>query len=152
MRVRGLPVALALVVAAGVLALARVDADAATARLTLDGKVFRPELALTLEARSVGLMNRIPAPEDGMLFVFRRPTTGGFWMKNTHVPLLITFFDVNGRRVARFSMKPCHADPCKIYEPSRPYRFALELPADDRRPAMRLGPLAQLKRLVARAS
>ena len=109
---------------------AKPDAGIATARLTLDGATLRPELAITPEARSVGLMNRKPAPRDGMLFVFEHPTSGGFWMKNTLVPLTIVFFDRNGRRVRRLSMVPCLDDPCKIYDPGRVYRFALELPGE----------------------
>jgi uncharacterized protein len=124
---------------------------AATARLTLDGVAIRPEVALTPEARAVGLMNRTKAPRDGMLFVFRHPTGGGFWMKNTLVPLTIVFFDAQGKRVRRLAMVPCKTDECPIYDPGRVYRFALELPAGDRRAALRLGPRAALQRLIARS-
>ena len=87
-----------------------------------------------------------------MLFVFPETTTGGFWMKNTLVPLTIVFFDSSGRRVRKLSMTPCRKDPCPIYDPGRRYRFALELRASDTRPAERLGPLAALMRLVRAAS
>jgi uncharacterized membrane protein (UPF0127 family) len=117
------------------------------ARLKLDGVALRPELAMTSDQRSVGLMNRRKAPADGMLFVFHRDTTGAFWMKNTLVPLTIVFFDRNGSRVRKLSMVPCKADPCPVYEPGRRYRFALELRATDRRLARRLGPLAEIRRL-----
>ena len=86
-----------------------------------------------------------------MLFVFPRPTTGGFWMMNTLVPLKIVFFDAAGRRVRTMRMTPCKEDPCTIYDPGRPYRFALELPATDVRPAKLLGPRAELRRLISRA-
>ena len=153
MRIRSAAFGLCLVaVAAGALAVANTDADAASARLTLDGTSFRPELALTPAARSKGLMNRIPAPKDGMLFVFPRPTSGGFWMKNTHVPLTIIFFDAAGKHPLRMSMKPCRVDPCEIYDPGRPYRFALEMRASDRRPAKRLGPVSELRRLIQLAA
>jgi len=122
------------------------------ATLRLDGVVFRPELALDDETRSVGLMRRQRAPKDGMLFVFPEPSGGGFWMKNTLVPLRIVFFDRHGRRVRALRMQPCRDDPCPIYDPGRRYRFALELAASDRRPAKRLGPAAQLYRLTRRAS
>jgi uncharacterized membrane protein (UPF0127 family) len=123
------------------------DAAQPTARLKLDGVAFRPELAMTTDERSVGLMNRRKAPADGMLFVFHRDTTGAFWMKNTLVPLTIAFFDRNGNRVRKLSMTPCRADPCPVYGPGTPYRFALELRATDRRVARRLGPLAEIRRL-----
>lgn len=143
-----LAAALALLVPLGATA---ADANA-TATLKLDGTRFRPELALTPAQRSLGLMHRRRAPADGMLFVFPEDTNGGFWMKNTLVPLTIVFFDRDGRRVRRLSMKPCVTSSCPIYSPGRTYRFALELRATDRRPARRLGPLRELRRLVRRAS
>ena len=124
----------------------------ATAALRLDGVPFRPEVAKTSAQRSLGLMHRRQAPRDGMLFVFPEPTRGGFWMKNTLVPLTIAFFDSSGRRVRKLSMTPCREDPCRIYDPGRSYRFALELPASDTRPALRLGPPAVLGRLARSAS
>ena len=103
----------ALLIAVAFLALAVGSVGAASAgsstvtKLTLDGDAFRPELALTSDARSLGLMNRRRAPADGMLFVFPRSTTGGFWMKNTRVPLTIVFFNADGERVRKLSMTPC---------------------------------------------
>ena len=116
--------------------------------LRLDGVPFRPELALTSAQQQRGLMFRKKAPTDGMLFVFTRATSGGFWMKNTLVPLTIVFFDTAGKRVRRLTMTPCRKDPCPIYDPGRPYRYALELRANDQRPAKRLGPPDELRRLV----
>jgi uncharacterized membrane protein (UPF0127 family) len=123
----------------------------ATTTLRLDGKLFTPELAITPDQRSLGLMHRRRAPKDGMLFVFREATGGGFWMKNTLVPLTIVFFDSRGKVVRRMSMMPCRRDPCPIYDPGRMYRFALELPANDRRPARQLGPRQRLQQLTAAA-
>jgi uncharacterized protein len=120
--------------------------------LLLDGVRFHPELALTSAQRSRGLMHRPRAPADGMLFVSPEDTTSGFWMQDTLVPLTIVFFDRTGARVRRFSMEPCRRDPCRLYSPNRRYRFALELPAGDRRAAKRLGPLAALLRLSRSAS
>jgi uncharacterized protein len=119
----------------------------ATAVLRLDGVTFRPEVAKTSAQRSRGLMNRTRAPRDGMLFVFPESTSGGFWMKNTLVPLTIVFFDSAGKRVRKLSMVPCRNDPCPIYDPGRRYRFALELPASDTRRAATIGPRAALARL-----
>lgn len=124
----------------------------ATASLKLDGKPFSPELALTSAQRSRGLMHRRRAPADGMLFVFSRATSGSFWMKNTLVPLTIVFFDRNGKRVRRMSMTPCRDGWCPLYSPGSQYRFALELRASDGRPALRLGPLGELRHLSGLAS
>ena len=140
--------AVAAVIAAAVAVSAAPDASSVTtANLRLDTIPFRPELAITSNQRSRGLMNRRRAPADGMLFVFRSNTSGGFWMKNTLVPLTIVFFDAEGKQVRRLSMTPCRRDPCPIYEPRRRYRFALELPANDTRPALKLGPLTKLRQL-----
>jgi len=144
---RKLAVASVLIASVGGLAGGASGADPTTAKLRLDGAPFRPELALASASRSLGLMNRRRAPADGMLFVFSSDTTAGFWMKNTLVPLTIVFFNAEGVRVRKLSMTPCRRDPCRIYSPGRRYRFALELRASDMRPAARLGPLAELRRL-----
>jgi uncharacterized protein len=133
------------------LAAASTAAASPTTALRLDGVPFAPELALTSAQQQRGLMFRRKAPLDGMLFVFREDTTGGFWMKNTLVPLTIVFFDRSGKRVRKLSMTPCRKDPCAIYGPGRQYRFALELRASDTRRAARLGPRSELDRLVSRA-
>jgi uncharacterized membrane protein (UPF0127 family) len=142
----------AAVVVLAALAATTGGASSATALLRLDGVELRPELALTTSERQRGLMLRRKAPADGMLFVFPTATSGGFWMKNTLVPLKIVFFDSRGRAVRTFRMTPCRKDPCRIYEPEKQYRFALELRATDTRPAARLGPPAALARLVRKAS
>ena len=145
-------VVLALCLAATVAVASATAATARTAALKLDGKQIRPELALTSAQRSVGLMHREKAPADGMLFVFPTDTTGGFWMKNTLVPLKIVFFNAAGKRVRTLRMTPCSEDPCAIYAPGRRYRFALELPATDTRRAKQLGPQAKLRRLARQAT
>lgn len=150
--VRLLRLLLGLAVVACVLAVSAGATERATAKLRLDGASFRPELALTAAARQRGLMFRRTAPPDGMLFVFPQATSGGFWMKNTRVPLKIVFYDSRGRAVRTLAMVPCREDPCRIYDPGRQYRFALELRATDRRPARRLGPPAELVRLTRAAS
>ena len=48
-------------------------------------------------------------------------------------------------------MTPCRKDPCKTYDPGKQYRFALELAASDSRPALRIGPPAELMRLTRAA-
>jgi uncharacterized membrane protein (UPF0127 family) len=141
-----------MVIAVALTSIAARSGAAVTAQLKLDGVPFRPELALTSSQQQRGLMFRKKAPADGMLFVFSQATSGGFWMKNTLVPLTIVYFDTAGRRVRRMSMTPCRKDPCRIYDPGRQYRYALELPATDQRPARRIGPVAQLQRLVRAAS
>ena len=145
-------VTLAVATASALVAAGGAGASAdATAVLRMDGVIIRPEVANTSALRSRGLMQRMQAPKDGMLFVFPQTTTGGFWMKNTLVPLTIVFFDSAGQRVKKLSMTPCRKDPCPIYDPGRPYRFALELRAADTRRGETIGPRSALVRLTRAA-
>jgi uncharacterized membrane protein (UPF0127 family) len=92
--------------------------------------VLRVEIARTDSQRALGLMQRRSlAPDAGMVFVYEQPSTGGFWMKNTLIPLDIAFYDVRGRIVRILRMEPCKKDPCPIYSPEATYRGALEVNA-----------------------
>ncbi len=63
---------------------------------------------------------------DGMLFVWEEDVFTAFWMKDTLIPLDIAFFTASGELIEVISMVPCEADPCELYRPSLPFRFALE--------------------------
>ena len=90
--------------------------------------VVAVEVADSAEERQVGLMGRESLPDDaGMIFLFDWETSGGFWMKNTLIPLSIAFADAGGKIVSILDMEPCKADPCEIYDPGVPYRSALEV-------------------------
>jgi uncharacterized membrane protein (UPF0127 family) len=86
------------------------------------------EIADTQEEREVGLMQREFLPDDaGMIFLFEEETTGGFWMKNTLIPLSIAFMGGDGTILSILDMEPCEADPCEIYDPGVAYASALEV-------------------------
>ena len=86
------------------------------------------EIAQTPEQRAEGLMNRDSLPDDaGMMFMFFEPTTSGFWMKNTRIPLSIAFVDEEQTIVKIINMEPCTQDPCPTYEPGVEYTAALEV-------------------------
>jgi uncharacterized protein len=79
--------------------------------------------------RAHGLMEVPDLPAGtGMLFTFDGERTGGFWMKDTLVPLDIAFVDGDDEIVAILAMEPCETDPCAVYEPGASYRSALEVP------------------------
>lgn len=80
------------------------------------------------EQHQYGLMFREEFPEDcGMAFLFFEEHQGGFWMKNTLIPLSIAFFDEEGEILAILDMEPCSKDPCEIYDPDVSYSGALEV-------------------------
>jgi uncharacterized membrane protein (UPF0127 family) len=79
--------------------------------------------------RSQGLMGVADLGDlDGMLFYWRHEAHGGFWMKDTLIPLDIVWFNVDGTYAGRASMVPCTEDPCPTYEPegNPDFRFAIE--------------------------
>ncbi|MGI8709343.1 MAG: DUF192 domain-containing protein [Actinomycetota bacterium] len=86
------------------------------------------EVAETDEDRAQGLMGRTSLPDDhGMVFIFFEEHLGGFWMKNTLIPLSIAFFGQDGEILEILDMKPCKKDPCPTYDPGVPYWGALEV-------------------------
>jgi uncharacterized protein len=86
------------------------------------------EVADSDAERQRGLMERTSLAADaGMVFVFPGETAGGFWMKNTLIPLSIAFYDAEGRIVRILDMEPCRRDPCRIYDPGVAYVGALEV-------------------------
>lgn len=86
------------------------------------------EVADSPELHAKGLMNRESLADDaGMLFLFFQDGEGGFWMKDTLIPLSIAFFDRDGVILKILDMEPCEADPCDTYSPGVTYSGALEV-------------------------
>lgn len=62
--------------------------------ISVNDKKLIAEVAKTRQELNTGLMNRSSLGEnEGMLFVFNRPTTVRFWMKNTSIPLDIAYLN-----------------------------------------------------------
>ncbi len=59
-----------------------------------------------------------------MLFVFPREATGGFWMRNTSVPLSIAYIGWDGTVLDIQDMQPFDE---RSHLPASPYLFALEV-------------------------
>jgi len=64
-----------------------------------------------------------------MVFAYPEDHRGGYWMKDTLIPLDIAFYDERGKILRILTMRPCRRDPCRIYEPGVVYRSALEVNA-----------------------
>ena len=106
------------------------EAEAVATITTSKGETVRVQVEVADNETEVeqGLMFRESLPDDaGMIFLFDRPQTRGFWMKNTLIPLSIAYLDGTGEIVRILDMQPCRADPCEKYEPGVPYRGALEV-------------------------
>jgi uncharacterized protein len=98
-----------------------VDPDGAT----LPIEVFDDH---TPEMRRRGLMERAELPATaGMVFRYPADSEGGFWMKNTLIPLSIAYYDADGVIHTVLDMEPCTEDPCPSYPPGASYRGALEV-------------------------
>src|SRR5687768_8163659 len=68
------------------------------------------------ETRQRGLMEREELPGNaGMVFRFPADHRGGFWMKNTLIPLSIAYFAASGEVLKVMDMRACTADPCPSY-------------------------------------
>ena len=103
-----------------------------TSTITVGGRELIVAVAEFPNQRSQGLMGVTDLGVlDGMLFVFQVDSDGGFWMKNTLIPLDIVFFTAEGGFVDSLTMAPCTEDPCPTYRPGGTYRYALEAPAGD---------------------
>ena len=67
-----------------------------------------------------------------MVFIFEGETSGAFWMRDTPLPLRITFVAADGSVVSGTDMVPClpptHSGDCERYFPDGPYRIAIEHP------------------------
>ena len=100
--------------------------------VTVGGRELTVAVAESPIQRSRGLMGVTDLGGlDGMLFVFQVDSDGGFWMKNTLIPLDIVFFTVDGGFVDALTMAQCTEDPCPTYRSGGTYRYALEAPAGD---------------------
>ena len=83
------------------------------------------EIAATSGQRQQGLMHRKEMDEDaGMLFLFPSDLRGGFWMRNTYIPLDIAYIGADGKVQEIRAAKPL--DDTNLV-PAQSYRYVLEV-------------------------
>ena len=100
--------------------------DLPVATISVEGHTLKVELAATPKARTCGLSNRFQLSDDhGMLFIYPTPGPKIFWMKDTTIPLSITFLDDSGRILSMHQMVPMQTD--ERYRSLQPVRYALEV-------------------------
>ena len=92
-------------------------------------------LADSAEARSRGLMDQEDLRGyDAMVFRFEGPSTTGFYMYDTRLPLSIAYVDEAGGLVSSADMDPCleeEASACPTYDAAGPYLHAIEVRQGD---------------------
>jgi uncharacterized protein len=99
---------------------------------TINGHTFSIELAKDDKTRERGLSYRASLPEDqGLLFLFDKPSTYSFWMKEMHFPIDIIYID-NDTIVHVFENVPPPTSPKQelpVYTPDTPADKVLEINA-----------------------
>jgi uncharacterized protein len=115
------------------LGLSACGAQASGPSVELKGQHFDVEIAADDATRERGLMFRDSMdPGHGMLFLFDRAMPQNFWMKNTHIPLDILYFDEKYKLVSvQQRVPPCHdaGNNCPVYSSNGPAQYVLELNA-----------------------
>ncbi len=99
--------------------------------LQINDQTLSVEVAKTTEEKEKGLMGRTSLKANqGMLFVYEKPTILTFWMKNTYIPLSIGFFNESKELIDIQDMPPPQNDlaPLIIYKSGGPAQYALEVP------------------------
>lgn len=76
-------------------------------KISVEDKEYTVEIAKTEEERAQGLQNRKSLGDsEGMLFIFDKPQTVGFWMDKTEIPLDIIFIDEDEEVISIYKGKP----------------------------------------------
>ncbi len=100
----------------------------------IGGERFTVEIADDDAERARGLMFRDALTDGtGMLFIHEAEEPQAYWMKNTHIPLDILYFD-DGRKLVsqQRNVPPCSGgNACPSYPSDQPARYVLELNAGE---------------------
>ena len=94
-------------------------------------KCIRLEVVSTPAGLREGLMHRPGLEKNtGLLLVFPVEAKHAIWMKDMRFPIDILWLDSTGKIMAlEENLPPCRQEPCEVFAPSTPARYALEVPA-----------------------
>lgn len=83
--------------------------------ILVNGKEYPLEVKVTQKSKAQGMMGRNKL-NGGMLFIFDKPQTHSFWMKDCLVLLDIVFLRGNTITTIHHSCEPCDKEECERYE------------------------------------
>lgn len=126
------------------------SAENKKSQVLIDGHTFDVEIANTLPSRAQGLSDRPNLSENsGMLFIFNKPDSYGFWMKGMEFPLDMIW--ISGNKIVGFS-ENVEPEPgksvfsLKIYYPPEAINKVLEVNAGDvQKYGIKIGDMAEIK-------
>lgn len=79
--------------------------------IEINDKKYRVKVAENQEERTKGLQGVKELPNnEGMLFIFDKPQTVGFWMKDTLIPLDIIFINEDMEVISTYKGEPGNTD------------------------------------------
>src|SRR3989338_10801011 len=106
------------------------EADTTVMRtISIGGTVIYVDVADTEVLREQGLSGRSDLPSGkGMLFVFESDGLWGIWMKDMQFPIDIVWAGADGKVITVADNVAPETYP-KVFSPSAPARYVLELPA-----------------------
>ena len=82
--------------------------------LSVGNKEYNVKVAKTEEERLKGLQEVTElAKDEGMLFIYEKPQTVGFWMKDTAIPLDIIFINDDCEVISIYKGQPYNKDIAK---------------------------------------
>ncbi|MDE1965823.1 MAG: DUF192 domain-containing protein [Patescibacteria group bacterium] len=132
---RTIPVLFLLVLVAGILGVLGYlftgqyrtqSASAALAYASFSGNAIDLEIATSTADQARGLGGRASIPDDyGMLFIFPKDDTYGFWMKDMLAPIDIFWLSDSGRVVSMKTDVSPSTYP-NVFYPDSPARYVLE--------------------------
>ena len=94
-------------------------------RLNIGGRMYSLWVADTDKKRNKGLSTIDHLPDNqGMIFLYDKPTRNKFSMRNTAIPLTIVFLDEKGKTVHQEKCKPFQE---KLVKSSKPYKYVIEI-------------------------
>ncbi|MCK5060172.1 MAG: DUF192 domain-containing protein [Candidatus Pacebacteria bacterium] len=97
-----------------------------TIELRIGNATLSTEVASTQAARTKGLSGRAElSPADGMLFIFDKPDTYGFWMKGMNFPIDIIWIG-EGKKVVSIKENALPESFPKTFYPSEKVLYVLE--------------------------